>query len=88
MMICVSDKFKHRSLFIMWQILCYIGETSPECLLQMGQPLNIPAVLPESLSAPTESDVTYMVKIQKDAEQTFYNKHKADQRQVFLLIEN
>ncbi|KAK7504780.1 hypothetical protein BaRGS_00003808 [Batillaria attramentaria] len=59
-------------------VLRYIGETSPECLLQLGRPLNIPAPLPEALSAPAESDLTDMVQQQTDAELGYYSKHKAD----------
>ena len=62
------------------QVLRFIGETSPECLLQLGCPLNIPAPLPEALSAPAEMDVTGMVQHQTEMELHYYSKHKADCR--------
>ncbi|XP_076442581.1 ral GTPase-activating protein subunit alpha-1-like isoform X3 [Babylonia areolata] len=63
-------------------VLRFIGETSPECLLQLGSPLNIPAPLTESLSAPTESDLTTMVQHQMETELQYYSKHKADYSRV------
>lgn len=62
------------------QVLRFVGETSPECLLQTGRPLNIPAPLPEVLSAPAESGLTEMVQHQREAETAYYSKHKCDHR--------
>ncbi|XP_025103645.1 ral GTPase-activating protein subunit alpha-1-like isoform X4 [Pomacea canaliculata] len=63
-------------------VLRFVGETSPECLLQTGRPLNIPAPLPEVLSAPAESGLTEMVQHQREAETAYYSKHKCDHSQV------
>jgi hypothetical protein len=57
-------------------VLRYVGETSPECLLQLGSPLNIEASLPEALSAASESDLTTMVRQQMEMELHYYSKHK------------
>jgi hypothetical protein len=58
------------------QVLRYVGETSPECLLQLGSTLNIEAALPEALSAASESDLTTMVRQQTEMELHYYSKHK------------
>ncbi|KAL8608299.1 hypothetical protein ACOMHN_042166 [Nucella lapillus] len=63
-------------------VLRFIGETSPECLLQLGSPLNIPAPLSETLSSPAESDLTTMVQHQTDTELQYYSKHKTDYSRV------
>ncbi|XP_070180609.1 ral GTPase-activating protein subunit alpha-1-like isoform X3 [Littorina saxatilis] len=63
-------------------VLRFIWETSPECLLQLGSPLNIPAPLPEALSSPAETNLTDMVQHQTEMELYYYSKHKADYSRV------
>ncbi|XP_067682813.1 ral GTPase-activating protein subunit alpha-1-like isoform X5 [Haliotis asinina] len=63
-------------------LLRYIGHTSPECLLRLGNALNISAPIPEDLGEQAETMMTDMVLQQKIAELEYYNKHKSDMRQL------
>ncbi|KAK3092349.1 hypothetical protein FSP39_001673 [Pinctada imbricata] len=57
-------------------LLQFIGNSSPECLLIPGEPLNIEAPIPEGLSSLTEGALEEMVVEQKGAELEYYNSHK------------
>ncbi|XP_041353753.1 ral GTPase-activating protein subunit alpha-1-like isoform X2 [Gigantopelta aegis] len=59
-------------------LLRYIAHTSPECVLSVGSPLNIPAQLPEKMCVNAESVMTEMVTQQKVAEIDYYSIHKND----------
>ncbi|KAK6182371.1 hypothetical protein SNE40_010078 [Patella caerulea] len=59
-------------------LLCYIGHTSPECLLRLGKPLNINPPIPEDLCDQAEGMMTSMVLDQRQAELEYYKHHKAD----------
>ncbi|KAL3872620.1 hypothetical protein ACJMK2_035835 [Sinanodonta woodiana] len=62
----------------LFDLLGYVGQTSPECLLIPGVPLNIEAPVPEDLNETVESQMQNMVLLQKEAELEYYKKHKAD----------
>ncbi|XP_053376419.1 ral GTPase-activating protein subunit alpha-2-like isoform X3 [Mercenaria mercenaria] len=66
---------QHDNLF---DLLGYIGNTSPECLLQPGVPVNIEGPIPEDLNENAESVMKEMVLNQKEAELEYFNKHKND----------
>jgi hypothetical protein len=61
-----------------FQLLGYIGNTSPECLLQPGVPVNIEGPIPEDLNENAESMMKNMVLNQKEAELEYFNRHKND----------
>ncbi|XP_052770134.1 ral GTPase-activating protein subunit alpha-2-like isoform X3 [Mya arenaria] len=65
----------HDNLF---DLLGYIGHTSPECLLIPGVPLNIEAPIPEDLNEHAEILMRGMVLEQQEAELDYFNKHKND----------
>ena len=69
-----------KSVFLYFQLLGYIGHTSPECILEPGLPLNIEAPIPEGLSESAEADVTDMVVEQRKEELEFYQQQLHDQR--------
>ncbi|KAL5008782.1 hypothetical protein ScPMuIL_014363 [Solemya velum] len=59
-------------------MLRYVGQTSPECVLISGVPLNLEAPIPEDLCESAESTVRQMVIQQKEAELDYYSQHKSD----------
>ncbi|XP_035826426.1 ral GTPase-activating protein subunit alpha-1 [Aplysia californica] len=61
-------------------MLAYIGDTSPECLLRPGMPLNIAARVPEDLTEQAESAVNRMVGEQTEAEEEHRSTHRMDIR--------
>lgn len=69
-----------------FQLLGYVGQTSPECLLIPGVPLNIEGPIPEDLNEGAESMMQRLVLEQKHAELDYFNKHKSDARYGSVLI--
>ncbi|ESO85701.1 hypothetical protein LOTGIDRAFT_210880 [Lottia gigantea] len=69
-------------------LLSFIGNTSPECLLRLGKPLNINPPIPEDLCDQAEGMMTTMVLDQRQAELEYYKQHKADvrQREIELML--
>ena len=59
-------------------MLAYIGESSPECLLSPGQPLNIAARLPEDLTDAAEQSLTRLIEQQSEVEQEHCKVHRSD----------
>ncbi|KAL4238881.1 Ral GTPase-activating protein subunit alpha-2 [Mactra antiquata] len=62
----------------LFDLLGYVGSTSPECLLIPGVPLNIEGPIPEDLNESAETMMKDMVLCQKNAELEYFNKHKND----------
>ena len=49
------------------QLLEYVGHTSPECLLRLGKPLNLPFPIPEEVPQSTEqSSIDFLMMESKD----------------------
>ena len=63
-----------------FQLLEYIGQTSPECLLRPGEQLNVPDRPPEELTVTTETATCSVVLKQKERERDYYERHKNDSR--------
>ncbi|GFO04867.1 ral GTPase-activating protein subunit alpha-1, partial [Plakobranchus ocellatus] len=59
-------------------MLVYIGESSPECLLSPGQPLNRAARLPEDLTEAAEQILTHLIQQQNEVEQEHCKVHRSD----------
>ena len=70
----------------MLQLLGYVGQSSPECLLIPGVPLNIEGPIPEDLNEGAEIMMKDMVLHQKEAELEYYSKHKNDARYAIPML--
>ncbi len=63
-------------------MLTYIGTTSPECLLNPGEPLNVPFQPPGSLTANTQQTVIDVLTKENDQQLEYFDKHKENPRYV------
>ncbi|XP_013400060.1 ral GTPase-activating protein subunit alpha-1-like isoform X2 [Lingula anatina] len=59
-------------------LLQYIGQTSPECELQPGEPLNIAAGLPDQLSDTMEQETMATLQEQQSQEENYTAEHEKD----------
>ena len=62
------------------QLLQYIGETSPECLLRSGEPLDHPAPRAEEMSEEAELQVMEAFQDQHKMEQKYLSQHTNSKR--------
>ncbi|BFZ11585.1 hypothetical protein BsWGS_14624 [Bradybaena similaris] len=62
------------------RMLAYIGETSPECLLRPGRPLNIPSRLSEDFMESTEENLITLIQVQHEMETEHGQTHRMDVR--------
>ena len=60
------------------QMLLYIGETSPECELYHGEPLNLPFRAPEELPASAEKRFSRRLVDEREEEGTYVSEHLQD----------
>ncbi|XP_052275567.1 ral GTPase-activating protein subunit alpha-2-like isoform X4 [Dreissena polymorpha] len=74
-----STEAYHDNLF---DLLGYVGHTSPECQLYPGIPLNIESPIPEDLNEHAETLMKDMLLQQKNAETQYFNKHKNDAKRM------
>ncbi|GFR74888.1 Ral GTPase-activating protein subunit alpha-1 [Elysia marginata] len=63
-------------------MLAYIGESSPECLLCPGQPLNRAARLPEDVTEAAEQSLAHLIGQQSEVEQEHCKVHRSDNNMV------
>ena len=70
-------------LFVLFQMLYYIGNTSPECLVFPDQALNLPAPVPEQITTDIQSTVVTSVLKQHNKEQNYVHEIRDDERCVF-----
>ncbi|KAK3764075.1 hypothetical protein RRG08_046540 [Elysia crispata] len=61
-------------------MLAYIGESSPECLLCPGQPLNRAARLPEDVTEAAEQSLAHLIGQQSEVEQEHCKVHRSDKK--------
>lgn len=61
-------------------MLRYIGQTSPECLLRPGEPLNVPARPPDDLPDTTQNVAMEMLCQQQQEEMHYFAVHRGDTR--------
>ena len=61
-------------------MLCYIGVTSPECLIFPDQCLNIPAPVPDTVTTDIQSLVVTSVLKQDNEEQNYVHEIEMDPR--------
>ncbi|CAG5136422.1 unnamed protein product, partial [Candidula unifasciata] len=60
------------------KMLIYIGQTSPECLLRPGRPLNIPSRLSEDFMESTEENIIKLIQEQNLKEIEYSQAHRMD----------